>query len=194
MYDAASSILQQKLSQIEGVGRVYVGGGSLPAVRVDLNPTALNKYGIGLGDVRRMLSATNVNRPKGQLTDGTRTWEIRTNDQLHNAEDYLPLDRRAIGMDGRCDCRTLRRWRHSVEDVRTTWAWRTGRPLYLSIIYRQPGANIIETVDRIRAVLPQLEASIPGSIKLSPVHGPDSRSSGRRCTRSNGHWLSRSCS
>jgi multidrug efflux pump len=91
MYDAASSILQQKLSQIEGVGRVYVGGGSLPAIRVDLNPTALNKYGIGFGDVRRMLSATNVRRPTGHLTDGAQTWEIRTNDQLHNADDYLPL-------------------------------------------------------------------------------------------------------
>ena len=95
MYDAASSILQQKLSQVDGVGQVNVGGGSLPAVRVDLNPTALNKYGIGLGDVRRMLSSTNVNRPKGQLADGTRTWEIRANDQLHTAEDYLPLVTRA---------------------------------------------------------------------------------------------------
>ena len=91
MYDVASSILQQKLSQIDGVGQVYVGGGSLPAVRIDLNPTALNKYGIGLGDVRQMLSRTNVNRPKGQLSDGSRTWEIRTNDQLHSVEDYLPL-------------------------------------------------------------------------------------------------------
>src|SRR6185503_9478335 len=91
MYDVASSILQQKLSQIDGVGQVYVGGGSLPAVRIDLNPTALNKYGIGLGDVRRMLNSTNINRPKGQLMDGTRTWEIEANDQLHTADDYLPL-------------------------------------------------------------------------------------------------------
>src|SRR5438105_1607343 len=85
MYDAASSILQQKLSQVQGVGQVIVGGGSLPAVRVDLNPMALNKYGIGLEDVRRVLSSTNVNRPKGQMTDGVRTWEIRTNDQLYKA-------------------------------------------------------------------------------------------------------------
>ena len=91
MYDVASSILQQKLSQIDGVGQVTVGGGSLPAIRVDLNPTALNSYGIGLGDVRRMLSRTNVNRPKGQLSDGKRTWEVRANDQLLTAEDYLPL-------------------------------------------------------------------------------------------------------
>ena len=167
MYDVASSILQQKLSQVDGVGQVYVGGGSLPAVRVDLNPTALNKYGIGLGDVRRMLSSTNVNRPKGQLADGTRTWEIRTNDQLHAAEDYLPLVVTYRG--GRpvqlSDVATVE---NSVEDLRTT-GLANGTPAVLIIINRQPGANIIETVDRVRAVLPQLEASIPGSMTLSVV-------------------------
>ena len=167
MYDAASSILQQKLSQVAGVGQVYVGGGSLPAVRVDLNPTALNKYGIGLGDVRRMLSSTNVNRPKGQLADGTRTWEIRTNDQLHAADDYLPLavayrGGRAVQLS---DVATVE---NSVEDLRAT-GMANGKPAVLVIIYRQPGANIIETVDRIRALLPQLEASIPGSMTLSVV-------------------------
>jgi multidrug efflux pump len=167
MYDAASSILQQKLSQVDGVGQVYVGGGSLPAVRVDLNPTALNKYGIGLGDVRRMLSSTNVNRPKGQLADGTRTWEIRTNDQLHAAEDYLPLvvayrGGRAVQLS---DVATVE---NSVEDLRTT-GLANGKPAVLVIISRQPGANIIETVDRVRALLPQLEASIPGSMTLSVV-------------------------
>jgi len=167
MYDVASSILQQKLSQVDGVGQVYVGGGSLPAVRVDLNPTALNKYGIGLGDVRRMLSSTNVNRPKGQLADGTRTWEIRTNDQLHAAEEYLPLvvayrGGRAVQLS---DVATVE---NSVEDLRTT-GLANGKPAVLVIISRQPGANIIETVDRVRALLPQLEASIPGSMTLSVV-------------------------
>ena len=167
MYDAASSILQQKLSQVEGVGQVSVGGGSLPAVRVDLNPTALNKYGIGLGDVRRMLSSTNVNRPKGQLTDGARTWEIRSNDQLHTAEDYLPLvvayrEGRAVQLS---DVATVE---NSVEDLRATGT-ANGKPAVLVIIFRQPGANIIETVDRVRALLPQLEASIPGSMTLSVV-------------------------
>ncbi|MEO5955774.1 MAG: multidrug efflux RND transporter permease subunit [Nitrospiraceae bacterium] len=167
MYDAASSILQQKLSQVEGVGQVNVGGGSLPAVRVDLNPTALNKYGIGLGDVRRMLSGTNVNRPKGQLTDGARTWEIRGNDQLHTAEDYMPLvvafrEGRAVQLS---DVATIE---NSVEDLRAT-GMANGKPAVLVIIYRQPGANIIETVDRVRALLPQLEASIPGSMALSVV-------------------------
>ena len=165
MYDAASSILQQKLSQIEGVGRVYVGGGSLPAIRVDLNPTALNKYGIGFGDVRRMLSATNVRRPTGHLTDGTQTWEIRTNDQLHKADDYLPLvvayrDGRAVRLSDIATVET------SVEDVRNM-GMANMTPAVLVMVYRQPGANMIETVDRIRAVLPQLEASIPGTIKLS---------------------------
>jgi multidrug efflux pump len=167
MYDVASSILQQKLSQIDGVGQVYVGGGSLPAVRVDLNPTALNKYGIGLGDVRQMLSSTNVNRPKGQLSDGTRTWEVRANDQLHAAEDYLPLivsyrAGRAVRLS---DVATVE---HSVEDLRTT-GLANGIPAVLIIISRQPGANIIETVDRIKAMVPQLQASIPGSMTLSVV-------------------------
>lgn len=167
MYNAASSILQQKLSQVEGVGQVNVGGGSLPAVRVDLNPTALNKYGIGLGDVRRMLSGTSVNRPKGQLTDGARTWEIRSNDQLHTAEDYLPLvvafrEGRAVQLS---DVATVE---NSAEDLRATGT-ANGKPAVLVIIFRQPGANIIETVDRVRTLLPQLEASIPGSMTLSVV-------------------------
>ena len=167
MYDVASSILQQKLSQVDGVGQVTVGGGSLPAVRVDLNPTALNKYGIGLGDVRQMLSNTNVNRPKGQLANDTRTWEIRTNDQLHDAEDYLPLivsyrEGRAVRLS---EVATVEQ---SVEDLRTT-GLSNGIPAVLIIINRQPGANIIETVDRVRALLPQLEASIPGSMTLSVV-------------------------
>ncbi|MEQ1793203.1 MAG: multidrug efflux RND transporter permease subunit [Nitrospira sp.] len=164
MYDVASSILQQKLSQIDGVGQVTVGGGSLPAIRVDLNPTALNSYGIGLGDVRRMLNSTNVNRPKGQLSDGQRTWEVRTNDQLHTVEDYLPLivsyrEGRAVRLS---DIATVEQ---SVEDLRTAGI-ANGTPAVLIMINRQPGANIIETVDRVRAILPQLEASIPGSMTL----------------------------
>jgi len=167
MYDVASSILQQKLAQIDGVGLVNVGGGSLPAVRVDLNPTALNKYGIGLGEVRQVLSRTNVNRPKGQLSDATRTWEIRVNDQLQEAEDYLPLivsyrEGRAVRLS---DIATIE---HSVEDVRTI-GLANGSPAVLIVINRQPGANIIETADRIRALLPQLEASIPGSMSLAVV-------------------------
>ncbi len=167
MYDVATSILQQKLAQIDGVGLVHVGGGSLPAVRVDLNPTALNKYGIGLGEVRQVLSRTNVNRPKGQLSDATRTWEIKVNDQLQKVEDYLPLivsyrEGRAVRLS---DIATVE---HTVEDVRTT-GLANGIPAVLLVINRQPGANIIATADRIRALLPQLEASIPGSMSLAVV-------------------------
>lgn len=91
MYDVASTILQQKLSQVEGIGQVVVGGSSLPAVRVELNTDALNKYGIGLQDVRSTISTTNVQRPKGQVEDSSRTFEIKTNDQLYKAEEYKPL-------------------------------------------------------------------------------------------------------
>jgi len=167
MYDMASTILQQKLSQVKGVGQVNVGGSSLPAVRVDLNPTALNKYGIGLEDVRKVLSSTNVNRPKGQLADGARTWEIQTNDQLHKAEEYRPLilAYRAGAAVRLSDVASVQ---DSVEDLRTT-GLHNGKPAVLLVLYRQSGANIIETVDRVRSLLPQMEASIPGAITLSVV-------------------------
>src|SRR3989475_10298809 len=167
MYDAASSVLQQKLSQVEGVGQVIVGGGSLPAVRVDLNPLALNKYGIGLVDVRRVLSSTNVNRPKGQMTDGVRTWEIRTNDQLYKAVEYMPL----ITMyraGAALQLSDVAKVEDSVEDLRATGLF-NGKPAVLVILFRQPGANIIETVDHIREQMPQLEASIPRAISLAVV-------------------------
>jgi multidrug efflux pump len=167
MYDAASSILQQKLSQVQGVGQVVVGGGALPAVRVELNPTALNKYGIGLEDVRSVLSATNVNRPKGQLGDGANAREILTNDQLLKAEDYAPViiayrSGRAVQL---ADVASVD---DSVEDVRTA-GLANGKPAVLLVIFRQPGANIIDTVDRVRGLIPQLHASIPGAIDLSVV-------------------------
>ena len=167
MYDVASSILQQKISQVEGIGQVTVGGGSLPAIRVELNPTALNQYGIGLEDVRRVLSSTNVNRPKGQMADATRSWEVQTNDQLHKAEEYGPLiisyrSGRAVHLS---DVATIE---ESVEDIRTT-GLANGKPAVLVILFRQPNANIIETVDRVYELLPQLEASIPGAISLSVV-------------------------
>ncbi len=167
MYDAASSILQQKLSEVPGVGQVSVGGGSLPAVRVELNPTALNKYSISLEDVRSVLRATNVNRPKGQLADSARSAEILTNDQLRTAEDYAPViiayrSGRAVRLAdvGRID--------DAVEDLRTT-GLANGKPAVLVVISRQPGANIIATVDSIRDLMPQLQASIPGGIDLSVV-------------------------
>jgi multidrug efflux pump len=167
MYDAASTILQQKLSQVDGVGQVFVGGGSLPAVRVDLNPMTLSKYGISLEDVRGVLANTNINRPKGQLADEKRTWEIQTNDQLHTAEAYRPLivtfrEGAAVHLPD------IAKVQDSVEDLRTAGLV-NGRPAVMVVIFRQPDANIIGTVDRIRRLLPQMEAAMPGSVKLSIV-------------------------
>jgi multidrug efflux pump len=165
MYDAASTILQQKLAQVEGVGQVFVGGGALPAVRVELNPTALSKYGIGLEDVRAVLTGTNVNRPKGRLLDGPRSFEIRTNDQLQRAAQYAPLivAYRAGSPVRLADVASVR---DAVEDLRTMGLV-NGKPAVMIIVFRQPGANIIETVDRVRALLPQLEAALPGAVSLS---------------------------
>jgi multidrug efflux pump len=167
MYDAAASILQQKLSQIEGVGQVFVGGSSMPAVRVELNPTILNNDGIGLDQVRAALGAANANRPKGQLADATTTWEISTTDQLQNAEQYRPL---IVAYRNGAPVRLadVADVQDAVEDLRS-WGLADGKPAVVLVIFRQPGANIIETVDRVRALLPQLQASIPQSINLSVV-------------------------
>jgi multidrug efflux pump len=167
MYDAASTILQQKLSQVEGVGQVFVGGASLPAVRVELNPTALNKYGISLEAVRGVLATTNVNRPKGQLADQTRAWEIQTNDQLRSARHYqdLIVSYRAGAAVRLSD---VARVEDSVEDLRAAGLV-NGKPAVMLVIFRQPDANIIETVDRVRQLFPQLEAAMPGGVELSVV-------------------------
>ncbi|TMA39092.1 MAG: multidrug efflux RND transporter permease subunit [Deltaproteobacteria bacterium] len=165
MYDAASSILQQRLAQVEGIGQVVVGGASLPAVRVELDPTVLNKYGIGLREVRSALATANANRPKGELANGTTAWKISANDQLLRAEQYRPLivAHRAGAAVRLSDVADVQ---NSVEDVRTTGI-ANGKPGVLVIMFRQPGANIIATVDRVLALLPQLRASIPGAIDLS---------------------------
>jgi multidrug efflux pump len=167
MYDVASTILQQKLAQIEGVGQVFVGGASLPAVRVELNPMTLARYDIGLEEVRRMLAAANVNRPKGQIHGPERAWEIRTTDQLRYAEEYRPL---VVAWRNGAPVRLsdLGEVVDSVEDLRSI-GLANGRPAALLIIFRQPGANIIETVDRIRAELPELHALAPADVTLTVV-------------------------
>ncbi|HEX9304013.1 MAG TPA: multidrug efflux RND transporter permease subunit [Thermoanaerobaculia bacterium] len=165
MYDIGSSILQQKLAQVEGVGQVIVGGGALPAVRVDVNPTALNDTGLGLEDVRTALAASNANRPKGELGNGERTWSISTTDQLLHAEEYRSLIiRYQNGAPVRLS--DVAQVTDSVEDIRTG-GLSNGKPAVLIIVFRQPGANIIATVDRVRALLPQLQASVPPAIHLS---------------------------
>ncbi len=165
MYDLASTVLQQKLSQVRGVGQVSVGGSSLPAVRVELNPLALSSYGISLGSVRETLAAHSVNRPTGQLADNERSWQIQTNDQLSRAAQYLPLIiSHRSGASLRL--RDVAQVEDSVEDLRST-GLANGKPAVLLIISRQPGANIIETVNRVRGMLPQLEAALPGGVNLA---------------------------
>ena len=165
MYDVASTVLQQKLSQVEGVGQVVVGGGALPAVRVDVNPTALAHRGLGLNDVRSFLTNTTVNRPKGRIEAGDVAYEIKTNDQLNRAIQYEPLlVAYKNGAPVRlADVATIT---DSVEDVRTS-GLTGGKPGIMIIIFRQPGANIIETVDNVRALLPQLAAALPSDVVLS---------------------------
>jgi multidrug efflux pump len=164
MYDAASTVLQQKLSQVEGVGQVTVGGSSLPAVRVELNPLALNKYGVGLEDVRNALTSTNANRPKGFVEEDDKQWQIYTNDQATKAAEYLPLIV-AYRNGAPVQLSSVADVRDSVEDVRNA-GMANGKPSVLLILNQQPNANIIETVDRVHALLPQLQASIPSAIDM----------------------------
>ncbi|HUB66357.1 MAG TPA: multidrug efflux RND transporter permease subunit [Candidatus Methylacidiphilales bacterium] len=165
MYDSASTVLAQKLSQISGVGQVTVGGSSLPSVRVELNPLALNKYGIGLENVRTALSGANANVPKGHFTNSTRTWTIEDNDQLFKASDYASL---VVAYRNSAPVRVgdVAQVVDSVADIRNA-GFSNGKPSVLLIVFRQPGANIIETVDRINAILPQLHADIPRGMNLT---------------------------
>jgi multidrug efflux pump len=167
LYDMASTVLQQKLAQLDGVGQVFVGGSSLPAVRVELNPHALARYGIGLEDVRAVLASANVNRPKGQIHGPERAWEIRTSDQLRFADEYRPLlvawrNGAAVRLSDVAEVRD------AVEDLRAV-GLANGRPAALIIIFRQPGANIIEAVDHIRDAMPELHALLPADVTLTPV-------------------------
>lgn len=167
MYDAASTILAQKISQVPGIGQVQIGGATLPAVRLELNPHALNKYGIGLEDVRNTVAQTNVNRPKGTMESGGERWQVQANDQARKAQDYLPLivsyrngSPVTIGDLGKAE--------DSVEDLRNT-GLKDGKPSVVLILTKQPLANVIETVDAVKEILPQLRASISSDIELSVV-------------------------
>ena len=167
LYDAASTIMQQRLSQIQGVGQVSVGGSSLPGVRVDVNPTQLNSYGLGLQDVASMLSRQNANSPKGQIVDDTTSADIVTNDQLLKAVNYMPL---VVGYHNGAAVKLsdVANVQDSTENIRAA-GFVNGKPSVLIIIYRQPGANIIDTVDRIRAAIPALKASVPSAIDTQIV-------------------------
>ena len=164
MYDVADSVLAQKLSEINGVGQVVVGGSASPAVRIELNPMQVNKYSISLEQIRSVLSGANANTPKGYFSDGQRTWEVDANDQIFNAVDYSPL---IISYHNGSAVRIsdVGQAVDSVQDLRNA-GYANGKPSVLIIIWRQPGANIIDTVDRIRAALPQLKAAMPPSINM----------------------------
>lgn len=173
MYDAASTILQQRLAQVPGVGQVMVGGGSAPAVRIDLNPTVLNHFGLGLEDVRTVLGTANANRPKGAIADDRHSWSIAATDQLMKASEYEPL-MVAYRNGAPVRLRDIATVTDSVEDVRAFGMnvdkvddKPIGKPSITIIVFRQPGANIIATVDRIIALLPQLDAQIPADMNLS---------------------------
>jgi multidrug efflux pump len=167
LYDAADSILQQKLSQIQGVGQVLVGGGALPAVRVELNPTQLKALGISLEQVRSVLSSANANIPKGEFADDQHAWTISATDQLLTADQYKPL---IVGYHNGAVVRLVdvATVLDSVQDLRAS-GYSDGKRAILVIVWRQPGANVIDTVDRVTAALPALRASIPASIDLQIV-------------------------
>ena len=165
LYDAASNVLEQRLSQIDGVGQVVIGGATLPAVRVELNPGAMFKYGIGLEDVRAALASANANSPKGTIDDGAQRLQLYTNDQASHAADYRPLvvayrNNAAVRLGDVADVQD------SVQDLRNE-GQANGHPSILVIVYRQPGANIIDTVERLTHELPQLKAAMPSDVEIT---------------------------
>jgi multidrug efflux pump len=167
LYDEASTVIQQKLSQIQGVGQVTVGGGALPSVRVEVNPTKRASYGLAMTDVQSVLRLQNSDLAKGQITNGDTSADILANDQISHAGDYKPVivgykNGAAIHLEDVADVID------SVQNVRTA-GYLNGKRAVLLIIFRQPGANIIDTVDRIRAEMPALEASIPRGIVTTLV-------------------------
>jgi multidrug efflux pump len=167
LYDAASNVIQQRLSQISGIGQVILGGGALPAVRVELNPQALFHYGIGLEDVRAALASANANSPKGTIEQGERRWQIYTNDQAVRAADYQPL---VVAWRNGAAVRLtdLGQVVDSVEDLRNEGLF-NGEEAVLAILFRQPGANIIDTIDAVKQELPHLEAALPSDVQVGLV-------------------------
>ncbi len=164
MYDVASTVLQQKLSQVKGVGQVFVRGGALPAVRVEVNPIALNSRGLGLEEVRMAIMQANLNRPKGDISVGDRTWSITANDQILTAADYQPLIL-TYRSGAALRLSDVARVTDSVENVRNA-GLTNGQPAIMVMVFRQPDANIIETVDRVRAMLPELQTALPPSMEM----------------------------
>ena len=168
MYDAASTVLAQKLSQVEGVGQATVSGGALPAVRVELDPVRLAASGISLEQVRNAISNTNGRRPLGGVEREDHYWQIAANDQASLAADYAPLVLRWNANGSAVLLRDVAEVTNGVQDTRN-YGVANGKPAILLQIYKQPGANILDAVDRVRALLPQLKASIPAAIDVQIV-------------------------
>lgn len=167
LFDTAATVLQQKLSQVSGIGNVDVGGAALPAVRVELNPHALSSYGIALEDVRAAIAGANANSPKGAIESTDRRWQLAANDQAVKAADYRDLVI-AWRNDAPVRLSDVGEVVDSIEDVRNA-GFVNGKPAILLMLFAQPGANIIETVDRVQAVLPQLKAALPADVDLTVV-------------------------
>ncbi len=186
MYDAASTVLAQRLAQVNGIGQVSIGGGALPAVRVELDPNKLAANGMALEDVRIAITASNANRPKGFVEDATRSWQIGANDQATVAADYAPIILRYRNGSA-VRLQDVGNVVDSVQDVRN-YGVANGKPSILLILNKAPGANIIESVDKVRALLPQLRATIPSTIKLEVVmdRTPTIRASLREMERAMG--------
>ncbi|HUK90631.1 MAG TPA: multidrug efflux RND transporter permease subunit [Blastocatellia bacterium] len=167
MYDSASTVMQQKLSQVQGVGQVVVGGSSLPAVRVEVDPTQLNAYGLSLSSVAAAIGQQNANIPKGQISNDDTSADIVANDQLLKADFYKNL---VVGYHNGAAIKLsdFAQVQDSVQDLRNA-GMMNGKPAVLVIIFKQPGVNIIDTVNHIRQALPQLKASIPSAIDLKVV-------------------------
>ena len=167
IYDAADSILSQKLAQIDGVGQVFVGGGARPAVRAEVNPMRANKLGIGLDTIRTALGAANANRPKGDLSGAINAWTINDTDQIFKADEYRNL---IVSYNNNAPVRLadVADVEDSVEDIHNV-GLSGGKPAVLIIIFRQPGANIIKTVDHVIEELPTLKSSISPAIDLGVV-------------------------
>jgi multidrug efflux pump len=167
LFDAADSVLAQKLAQVDGVGQVFVGGGARPAVRARVDPNELTQRGISLAQVRGALAAANANSPKGDVADGATSWAIRANDQLFTPEQYRAV---VVAYKNGAPVRLgdVAQVESSQEDVRTA-GLHNGKRAVLMIVYRQPGANMISTADRVYALMPELRASVPPSIGLSIV-------------------------
>ncbi|WP_374088442.1 multidrug efflux RND transporter permease subunit [Methylomicrobium lacus] len=164
IYDVAATLLAQKIAQTPGVGGVDIRGASMPAVRVELNPHALNQYGIGLEDVRNTITQSNTTRPKGEIEHADRRWQVQANDQARKAADYAPLIV-SYRNGAPVTIADLGKIEDSVENLSNTGV-KDGKPAVLLVVKKQPQANVIEAVDRIKAMVPQLRASIPGAIDL----------------------------